>query len=801
MSNVWRDIRFGIRTALKSPGYSAIAIGTLALAIGANTLLFSIVSPLVLQSLPVKDPQTLGWVFAENDPSGIKRGSISIPDFLEWRAAAKSFSDLGARETRGVTILDDRGDAERVQAVRVTSNICDIWGLHPALGRTFLPGEDEPGKPMVVILSHHYWKGRFNSDPKVLGTTVSIDGHPATIVGVMDAALEAYGYAKSHLWLPLTLDPAAPRDQRSLRVVGRLAAGASLASAQAELVALSAAQARDHANTNANWRANVVSTRAAITNPDTWVIIGLLGVVVLFVLLIACANLANLVLARVLRRRHEFAVRLALGASRLQLVRPLLAESLVLSIIGAGAGLAIAQGGLRLINATAYDALLQQVAINTNVLVFTGALALVTPFLFSLWPALGAGRGGTAETLRDARSSGGRPARRRRQVLVAAEVALAMSLLIVSGLVLRTMINLERIDTGLDVARVLTFRLEPASERYATAESRGKLARDIVAAMRQVPGATGAAVTSHLPVLDTEIIRTLDGTSRDRDGADSKPFASYFAVTPEFFHVAGIELVAGRAPAASDTAASQPVAVINRMAAEKYFDSIAQALGRTVTISGGSVSRAVTVVGVVANTRDSNVTETKPQIYAVFDQSPPPAVTVLVQSAWPADRSADVRAAMRKLDPALAVSTPKTLATLVAENNGDTGIVNGLFTGFAVLALLLAAAGLYGVISHSVGQRQREIGVRLALGAAPASIRRMVVIESLRVTGAGMIAGLLIAGVLAYASASVFYGIEPLDPATFGGVILLVFIVSLAAVWSPASRAMRVDPARTLRAD
>jgi putative ABC transport system permease protein len=801
MSNLWRDLRLGLRTALGSPGYSAIAIFTLALAIGANTLLFSIANPLIIRGVPLRDPGTLGWIFENNQPSGVIRGGASMADFLEWRSSATSFTHLAAREFRGAT-LTGHGDAERIQIARVTADLCDIWGLHPAVGRLFRPGEDAPGSAAVGVLSFHYWKGPFAGDPAVLGRVVSIDGTPTTIVGVMESEIEVYGYATTDVWVPLPLDPAIARDQRGLRVVGRLAPSATVASAGAEVGALSAAQARAHPETNANWQATVVSTHTAITGPDTWVLLGLLGVVVLFVLLIACANLANLVLARVLRRRLDFAVRLALGASRLQLVRPLLAESLLLGLAGGVGGLAVAYAGLRAINATAHDTLLQQIGIDINVLMFAGALSLVTPVLFSLWPALGAGRAATAETLRDARSSGGRPARRRRHVLVGAEVALALSLLVVSGLVLRTMMNFQHVDIGLDIAHVLTFRVEPPADRYPDDPARAKFVRDLVTRLGTMPGATGAAVVSHLPVFDAETIRTMTGTHHDGTRDDDRPFASWFAATPDFFRVAGIRLLAGRALEASDLAGTQPVAVFGRLAAEKYFDRIEDAIGRTVLLKGrGAVDRPVTIVGVVTDTKDSQVTRTSPQIYVAFDQWPVEALTVLVRSAAPADRIQDVRAAVKQVDPNVAVAEPRTLAALVEDNTADNAIVNGLFAGFAGLALVLAAAGLYGVISQSVGQRQREIGVRIALGAAPASIRWMVVAESLRVTGAGMIAGLLLAAALSHAASSVLYGVSASDPLTFGAVVVIVLVVSVAAVWGPASRAMRVDPARTLRAD
>lgn len=801
MWTFWHDIRLGVRTALRTPGYSLIAIAMLALAIGANTLLFSIANPLVARSLPIKDPGSLGWIWEDNQSSGVERGNVSVPDFLDWRAATHRFSDLEARDYSAGT-LTGNGDAERVSIIRTTAGLCDLWGLHPAIGRTFQPGEDAPGHPLVGILSYHYWRRAFHQDPGVLGRVVYLDGKPLTIVGVMDPAIEVYGFSTIDLWTPLPLDPALPRDQRTLRVVGRLAPGATLASANTEIRGLGAAQAREHPATNQNWVPSVVSTRTAITGPDTWVLLGLLGVVVVFVLLIACANLANLVLARIIRRRHDFAVRLALGASRWQLVRPLLTESVLLGIVGGLVGLGLAHAGLRVINATAYDTLLQQVGIDGNVLIFTAVLSLVTPLLFSLWPALGVGRGGTAETLRDTRTSGGRKAGRRRNVLVATQVALALSLLVVSGLVLQTVFNIQNTDLGLDTQHELTFRVQPPANRYPDEAARARFARDTIDALDGVPGVDAAAVVGHLPVFDNEITQTISGTARDSKGDEQKPWVSRYAASPQFFHAVGIRLLAGRDFTRADSAEAEPVGILNRAAAERYFDGVSGALGRTVVLHGrGVADRSVTIVGVVSDTRDPSFMKLDPQMYVPFDQWPAKSMVVLLRSNAPADRATAVHDVMRTLDPAVAISAPKTMARLVEENTADNAIVNWLFGGFAMLALLLAAAGLYGVISYSVGQRQREIGVRMALGAAPVSIRRMVVVESLRITGAGVVAGLVLAWLLGRASASVLYGVSSADPRTFGAVTALVVAVAVTAVWMPASRAMRVDPAHTLRAE
>jgi predicted permease len=739
MSNFWRELKLSVRTAWKSPAYSAVVILTMALAIGANTLLFSIANPLVLRPLPIKDPNSMGWIWEQNTATGDDRGRVSIADLLDWRAGTKTFSSLAGFQAGGGT-LTGLGDAERVQLMKVTGNLADVWGLRPVAGRVLQAGDDVPGRPLVGVLANRYWKGpKFNGDPGVIGKTFFLNGKPITIAGIMQPEIEFGSIMEADIWVPLVLDPSAPRDERTVRVMGRLASGARLTDADAEIRALSANQERDHAATNRGWRAHVVPTKAAITSADTWVLLGLLGVVVLFVLVIACANLANLVLARVVARRQDLAVRQALGASRLQVIRPLVLENIVLGVVGGVAGLGLAHGGLRVINAVAFDNLLRTLSIDGNVLVFTAILSLVTPILFSLWPALGAGRADTANALREARTSGTRRTGRSRNILVVAQVALALSLLVMSGLVIRTMRAYEQIRVGLDVPHLVTFKLELPSDVYPDAGARARFADAAAQNVAAIPGVTAAAAISRLPVFDAEVVKTITGTRHD--GATDKDRAQVcsFAATPAFFEAAGIHLLAGRPFAPGDVATSQPVAIVNRMAAEKYFDRLDDAVGRTVNVVDGGLSRPIAIVGVVEDTRDTSATRTSPQLYVPFSQAPVEAMTIVARSDDPGARSNDIRVTMRRIAPAVAITTPQTMQETAIRAMGDGGIVTGLFTGFAVLALALAAAGLYGVISYSVGQRRREIGVRLALGAAPAMMRRMVLMDGLKVTGIGMV--------------------------------------------------------------
>ena len=801
MNGLLRDLRIGVRTAFRSPGYSVVAIVTIALAIGANTLLFSLASPLVVRPLPIGDPDSLGWLRQTNGPRGISVGRTSMPDFLDFRESARSFSSMAAREVTAGTLVG-HGDARRVSLMRVTTNLPTVWGLVPHQGRFFLDGEDAVGRPPVGVLSHQFWRAAFNGDTGVINRTLMLDGQTLTIVGVMSPEIEIGNLALIDLWVPLPIDAARPRDERVLSVVGTLAPGATLASAGAEMKELAARLAKAYPTTNSDWDVTVLDSRSAMTTSDTWVILGLMGVVVFFVLLIACASLANLVRARLVGRRQDLAVRQAMGASRLQLVRPLVSESLVLGLMGGGLGLLLAMLGLRVINAIAFEQFFKTLEVDRYVLVFNGALSVITPLMFSLWPAFTQSRQANGETLRGGRVLGTRSGRRSGSFLIVSQVAMALSLLVVSALAVQSMLNFRQTQLGMDVDRLLTFKFDLPKDRYPNDDARREFVQRVSTELKALPGATGAALSSHLPVFDPDVTRTFTGTLNDGSPEGEHPWASWFAVTPSFFETSGIALVAGRLLNDGDRGDRQPVAVVSRLAATKYFNDPQTAVGRTVQLSGGNAAAsAVTIVGVVEGTRDSQITDGTPQIFVPFEQAPSAAMTAVVASDAPTARLADVRAVLRRLDAGIAITEPKPLTQIVDEETSSSGIINFIFVSFAGLALLLAAAGLYGVISFTVGQRRQEFGVRLALGAAPGEIRSMVLGEGLKVTLIGVGIGLVLAWGLAIASASVLYGVTAQDPQTYVGVTATVLLVAVVAVWVPASRAMRVDPVTALRAD
>ncbi|MEZ5317356.1 MAG: ADOP family duplicated permease [Vicinamibacterales bacterium] len=801
MSRVFDDIRTGLRSIRRSPGYSAVSILTLALAIGANTLLFSIANPLVVRPLPLKDSGTLGWILMAHPERQVTRGRVSVPDFMEWRASLHSFSALAGYGVRQATLLG-HGDATRVVVAHATADLPEVWGLTPIVGRAFQPGEDAPGQPAVGLLSHRYWQAAFQGDPAVAGQTYFLDGRPVTVVGVMPASIELGTLSLIDVWVPLTLDASAPRDDRWVLPTGRLAPGATVASADAEFQTLFAAQQRDHPDLLDGWTARVTTTQAAIAAENTWVILTLLGIVVTFVLLIACANLANLVMARLVARRQELDVRVALGATRWEVVRPWLVEGLLLSVCGGAGGVAIAYGGLRVINAVAFEPFLRALAIDGYVLAFAAGISVATPLLFALWPAVSAGRAVTSAALHGARIGGTRGAAIRRNLLVGAQVALALALLVVSGLAVQSMLFIRNSNLGYDPSPLLTWGVSLPADRYADDAARARYVADTVRALSALPDVRGAALASALPVFDADAPRPISGTRHDGDTEAERPWASWFAVSSGFFDTIGIPLLTGRTFTEADRAGGLPVAVLGRLAAERYFDDVGSAIGARIVIHDSALgAREATVIGVVGDTRDNQLLHTSPQVYVPLAQWPVPALAGIVRADDPSSAATGVRTTLRRLDDAVAVSNLQPMTQTISQALSSNAILNGLFLSFAGLALVLATAGLFGVISYSVGQRRREIGIRLALGASPRMVGRMVVSEGLRVTLAGVAAGLVIAMALASLSASVLFGVSPRDPLTFGGVTAIVIIVALAASWSPALRAMRVDPARALRAE
>ena len=801
MRTLLQDVLYGARMVRKSPAFALVIVVTLALAIGANTVIFSFTNVLVVKPLPIKDQDRLGWIFTIDPQRGGNRGQSSLPDYLHIRESAKSFEKLAAMARATVT-MTGRGDAMRLTAYRVTGNLTDVWGLATVHGRGLRDGDDAAGAPPVVVLSHKFWQRQFGGDPAIVGQTLTLDGQPHTVVGIHTPAIEFGNLSLTQVWVPQTLDRSLPRERRNFGVSGRLAPGVTLEQADAEVRELYKRLERDHPATNQGWGARVAPTKEATAGTDTWIILSLLMTVVGFVLLIACANVANLVLARATGRRRELAVRAALGASRGRVIRQLLTENLLFGVAGGLVGLGLAHAGLVVIRAAAYEPIFELVIIDRNVLLFTAALALITPLLFSLIPAIQSSRADVNDTLKEgtARAGGGVTGRRSRAVLVVSQLALAMALLIVSGLLVRTMNEFARTPMGFNPARLLTLQIEVPEWRYKTDAAIADYYERLLVRIGALPGAVSAAGVDRLPVLGGESVATLEISGYVAPRPDERPWAVAITATEHFFRTADIPIVAGRSFTAADSAVAQRVAIVNSQMARLYWGDPMRALGARVTIAGpGTEKRVLEIVGVAGDVKNPDLTGVNPQIFEHAPQTPRRALALMVRASDPEALMASVRAVVRAADGDVPVYQLQTMEQALDNEHSSSRILSGMFAAFAILALALAATGLYGVVSYSVSQRVQEIGIRMALGAAARDIRRLVARETIMLVAIGSVLGLLGGAAIARAAASVLFNVSPSDPATYLTVLATLASTALLAAYVPVRRATRIDPLSALR--
>jgi putative ABC transport system permease protein len=798
------DLRFAFRVLVKQPAYAAIVILTLALAIGANTVIFSFVNVLVLRPLPVGDPETLGWIWGLNSQSRTLRGQFSYADYHDLRNASRSFRTLAAATTDSVT-LTGSGEPQRLMTRRVTANLFETWQLRPIAGRVLRPEEDVPGGPCSLVLSHKLWVSHFQRDPFAVTRSVNVDGRACTIVGVLDPSIEFGNLSLTDVWMPIAADPAAGRrDDRRYSLVGRLNPGVTLQQADGEVRTIIERLAKEYPATNAGWGARVAPTKEAIAGSDTWIILALLSLVVGFVLLIACANVTNLALARVSGRRRELAVRTALGASRWRTLRLLLLEGLVLGAGGGALGLVLGDAGLRLIRAAAYEPFFELIRIDRTVLLFAAGISVLCPVLFSLVPALMTSDDQASEALKEGgRTAGAVRARRSRHALVVAQVALAMTLLVVATLVVRSMIAINRVDMGFDPHPLLTAQIVTPEWKHRDDGSVARLQETLLARLQRVPGVEGAAATSALPALAVGARQTFVVSGRPAPSDAERPWARRVVVSAGFFGTIGLPIVAGRVFTPGDRAETEPVAIINVTAAQKYFGSTGAALDARLSTAGPSEPpQWIRVVGVAADTSNPDIElSPDPQLYLPLTQRPARGMAIVVRGSRPADLAAAVRAGVRETDAEVPIFQLRTFDEAIKDELSSSRILASMFAAFALLALILASTGLYGVISYTVGQRTQEIGVRMALGALPGDIRRLVITQGARLIAIGGAIGLVGAILVSQTMRSVLYGVTTLDPVTYAGVVTAIVASAALAMWVPMRRATRLDPVRSLRAD
>ncbi len=802
-----QDIRSSIRSLRRSPGFALIAVLTLALGIGANSAIFSVVNGVLLQPLPYPESDRLVRVYSlyEGD-----RWTASPSDWVDWRRESRTLQDVGGHY-RTTATLSGAGPAQRVSGAMVTHNLLSVLGVSPALGRSFGPEDALPGQDRVAIIGHRLWQDRFGGDPDIVGRTVVIGGASHVIVGVMPVGFEYPEDAE--LWRPLAFTEEDLADQRGahyLSLVGRLQPDRRIEDASTEIQTLAARIEEAYPETSTGWSATVVGLRESIVGDVRPALLLLLGAVGL-VLLIACANVANLVLVKALERDRELAVRAALGASRYRLLRGLLVESLVLATLGGAAGLLLAQWGTDVLKLLGPEDIprLGAVGIDGTVLAFTGGTAIFTAILFGLLPGL---RAAFDRRLRERLTEGGRGlsaqlgTRRARSALVVGEIALAVMLVTGALLLIKSFVRLNQVDPGFRHERLLTLSVSLPDARYPEPAQAREYFRELTGRVEALPGVVAADAVFGLPLSGFFYSMSIHEVDGQRPPRNEEPSVQLRIVTPGYFHNMGIPLVEGREFLESDRADAPLVAMVNESAARLLWEG-ADPLGRSFSLGThlglGGPRVGGTVVGIVRDFKHFDLDEAAPpEAYFVHSQFPVEDMSLAVRTTVPpASLAGPVTDVVREMDPEVPPYSVLTMEQRLRESIAQPRFYMLLLAIFAGTALALAAVGIYGVIAHTVTQRTRELGIRIALGARQREVLRMVLAHGLALGATGVVIGTLIALATTRTLAGLLFEVAPTDLATFIAVPAFLLAVTLVACWLPARRATRIDPVEALRAE
>jgi predicted permease len=810
MSGLVQDVRHAARRLAKTPGFTAVAVGVVAIGIGANTAVFSVVNATLLAPGPYPEPERLVRVWESNLAQGEPIDPLPPASFAAYRDETGVFETLGARRD-GFYNLTGAGEPEALLSDRYSADYFKALGVRPLLGRTFTSEEDRPGHDQVVVLSQGLWQRRFGGDPAMLGRSITLDGRPYTVIGVMpDDPLSG---GRVQLWTPLALDPALAGDHRRrfLRVVGRLKPGLTQADAQAALSRVAARLERDHPDTHGGWTvlAEPIDER---TVGDIRPALRVLTAAVALVLLMACANVANLLLVRASTRERESAVRVALGASRARLLRQSLAESLLVAGVGGALGVWLAVAGVDLLLGLFPTHLgnvaiprLQEIPIDVRVLGYSLVLALASGALFGVLPALRASAIDPADSLREgARTTSGAARGRLRSLLVAGEVALALVLTSGAALMLHSLARLSKGDLGFDPHNVLTARLTLPEARYDQAGQRRFVARALEQ-IRALPGVEAVGATTFLPLSGWHGDRAFAVEGQAPPPPGREPHADWRIVGGDYFAALRTPLRSGRAFAATDTETSPRVAIVNEAFVRRFLPD-GPALGRRLDYRVRTDAEAPQwreIVGVVGDVRHHGlVREPVPEVYLPYDQEPLFLVALAVRTAGePLALAPALRQAVWQVDKDQPVGYVLSLERMAGETMALHRTSAATLVVFTVVALGLAALGLYGVLSYTVSQRTREIGVRLALGARRRDVLGMVMGQGLRVAGVGLAAGLLASLALTRLLSSLLFGVSPYDVPTLSAVVAVLAVTAALASALPALRATRVDPLTAFRCE
>jgi len=797
MRNFLQDLRYGMRMMIKRPGFTVIAALTLALGIGANTAIFSAVNAVLLKPLPFPESEQLLDLSETFKPNGF--GTVSVPTLEDWKAQNTVFAGISAYWFTSFNLQS--GDTpQRVPGLNVGANYFDVLGVKPALGRTFLPSEDVAGNERVVVLSNELWRRNFAANPNVINQTIPLNGQQYTIVGVMPPELSAL-YRTVQIWSPLVFSETdrLARDNHKFLVIGRLKSGVTLAQARDNMNAIAQRLEAQYKNGRGIRLTQIEELWVATVRSTLLMMMVAVG----FVLLIACTNVANLLLARATVRRREISIRIALGAGRRRLVQQFLAEGLLLSVLGGGLGIALAWWSMSVLGKIAFPFLprSQEIRIDARVLLFTLAVAMLTSLVFGVIPSLQAGKTDVQTTLKE----GGNTASDSfvggwlRQLLVVIEVAAAVVLLIGAGLMIRSVLRIREVEPGLQPQNLLTAKITLPAERYTDAESAIRFYQQVLERVKNLPGVQTAAVISHLPVEETGYNGNISVADKTYPPNES-PLVEYRAVSEDFFQTAGVPLLRGRLFSKREGDDKQPVVVISDAMAKQVWPG-EDPIGKQITDDPKA-----TVIGVVGDVKNRGMLQQPvPEMYAPYtvkDFWPDMRwnMRLLVRSTLDNNSIASaVRREVQAVDPAQPIYAVQGMNLVIENTVRDKSLNTTLLSVFAGVSLLLALIGVYGVMSYTVAQHTREIGIRMALGAQPGTILKLIIGRGLMLVSTGVVIGVLASFGLTRFIENMLFGVTPTDPLTFTMIVVLLGFVALLACLIPATRAMRVDPIVVLR--
>jgi putative ABC transport system permease protein len=804
MDSLFSDIRYAVRNLIKRPGFTLIAIVTLALGIGANSAIFSAINALLLKPLPIPNQDRVVAIWDKEPNRGLEHNEVAFANYLDWRAQNHSFDHL-ALERWWSTNLTGGDTPERIQGFLVTTNFFDVVGVKPVQGRNFIEGENEPGKDRVAIIANSLWQRRFGSDPAIINKTITTNGIARTVIGVLP---EGFNYPKgAEIYSPIAMTPELmkSRGNHSYYVIGRLKDGVTRQNAQADVDTITARLAAQYPDTNVGLGATVYSIVADTTriySTAMWIMMAAVG----FVLLIACANVANLMLARAGGRQKEIALRAALGASRWRIVRQLLVECMIIALLGGAAGIIVALWGIDLLraanpgDANKYADGWKNLGINYPVLAFTFGLSLLSGFVFGLAPAWQASKPNLNDALKEGGRQAGAGSHRLRGLLVVSEIALSLMLLIGAGLFIRSFAALLKSDPGFNAEGVLTANLILPTAKYQDEAQRAAFYDELVQRVRTLPGVQSAAAVNYIPLAGSNSSDSflIEGAPEPPPGKEN--IGRYRVCTPDYFQTMGISLLKGRGFTDQDKAGSLPVAIVNETLARKYW-AAGDALGKRIRFRG-PLDKApwMEIVGIVQDVKHELNLPVTPEYYLPHAQDSWNAMVLVAKTGVdPGSMAAPVRQQVLAIDKDQPVFDVKTMQEVRAVSISLYSIGSVSMTIFAIVALLLAAVGIYGVMAFAVSQRTQEIGIRMALGARAFDVLKLVLRNGMFLAGIGALIGLAGALAITRFMSSLLFGVSPTDVLTFALVTGGLLLVALLACYLPARRATKVDPLVALR--